>query len=98
MRDCDIYRWLRMKLSIRPIETAWETAQNSPSTPNSSSNSGQQGATSNWPFIIFFSALIGAPYLTWKLLSSTLETNEKRRVPASPPWTDGKYRQSFLNS
>ena len=89
MRDRDIYRWLRMKLSIRPIETAWETAQNSPSTSSSPSHTGQQGATSNWPFVIFFSALIGAPYLTWKLLSSTQETNKKARIPVSAPWTEG---------
>ena len=82
-------RWLRSKLSIRPIETAWENAQStSASTTDSSKALNNQ---SNWPFVLFFSALIGAPYLTWKLLSSPQEESSgENPKSASPLWVEGK--------
>ena len=82
-------RWLRSKLSIRPIETAWENAQ-STSGPTSDSSKPLNNQ-SNWPFIIFFSALIGAPYLTWKLLSSPQKESSGENMKApNPPWVEGK--------
>ena len=82
-------RWLRLKLSIRPIETAWENAQSPSSSPNHSSNNAN--SQSNWPFVIFLSALIGAPYLTWKLLSSSQQNSSGEKLkPPNPLWVEGR--------
>ena len=87
-----IYRWLRSRLSLQTIETAWDNAQNSSmaSTNNTISKSTTQ-TRSNWPFIIFLSALIGAPYLTWKMLSSEQDTEKEEETPVRAPWIDGNY-------
>ena len=87
-----IYRWLRSRLSLQPIEIAWNNAQNSSvaSTTNTIPKSTTQ-TRSNWPFIIFLSALIGAPYLTWKMLSSEQDTEKGEETPVRAPWIDGNY-------
>ena len=93
-----MFRWLRSKLSIRPIENAWENAQNTSNAPNSSDilMTGQSSSNSNLPFIIFFSALIGAPYLTWKMLSSPQQDSNNREMPDSQTsWTKGKINLVF---
>ena len=93
-----MFRWLRSKLSIRPIENAWENAQNTSNAPSSSDilMTGQSRSSSNLPFIIFFSALIGAPYLTWKMLSSPQQDSNNGEMPDSQTsWTKGKINVVF---
>ena len=91
-------RWLRSKLLFRSIDTAWEGAQNNQGISNILTKEVESNnRRSNWPFIIFFSALVGAPYLTWKMLSSTGEDSniDEPAQQRQAPWVDGRHERIF---
>ena len=96
LKFIEFNRWLRSKLLFRSIDTAWESAQNNPGLSNILTKEVQSSSRrSNWPFVIFFSALLGAPYLTWKMLSSTGEDSniDEPAQQRQAPWMDGKHER-----
>ena len=90
---------MRSKLLFRSIDTAWESAQNnqglSDILPKEVESSSRR---SNWPFVIFFSALVGAPYLTWKMLSSTGKDSniDEPAQQRHAPWMDGRHERIYI--
>ena len=76
--------------TLKPVETAWETAQLPVTPPQETAN--KTIFSSKWPIVIFLSALFGAPYITWKMLASShVPEKDESGKSSKPLWSKGNF-------
>lgn len=83
-----LYRRLQRLLGRRAdaeVEDLWaDSATDALATAASTGSGAGAGAgdptVKSWPIILFFAVVLGGPYLIWKLLCSTIPTEENGRI------------------